>query len=187
MNELSIVVLLSLALCAILLRLLIPKKKATRPAGAPFSLAESSAILAAKHYGYFPQIRQALSGADTQYLLASAPAEVAKRALRERRGVARGYLKGLREDFSNLARLGRLIAAMSPEISHEQETERLFLSLKFQLLYTLVWLRFSLGGLPIQQLEHLTGLVGRLATRMDAAMAQISALSVGQLPGKLGA
>jgi hypothetical protein len=187
MNELSIIVLLSLALCAILLRLLIPKKKATRPAGPPFSLAESSTLPAARHYGYFPQIRQALSEADAQYLLESAPPQVAKRALRERRAVARGFLKGLHEDFSNLARLGRLVAAMSPEISHRQETERLLLSMKFQLLYTLVWLRLSIGNLPIHQLENLTGLVGRLATRMDEAMAQISALSVGQLPGKLGA
>ena len=187
MNELSIIVVLSLALCAILLRLLIPRNKTRRSDGPPFSLPEFGALPVAKHYGYFSQIRQALSESDAEYLSESAPPEVARRALRERRAVARGFLKGLHEDFSNLARLGRLVAAMSPEISREQETERLLLSLKFQLLYGLVWMRLYTGNLPIQQLEHLTGLVGRLATRMDTAMAQISALSAGQVPSNMGA
>ena len=101
--------------------------------------------------------------------------------------MARRFLQGLHEDFSNLARLGRIIAALSPEISRRQETERLMLSVKFQILYALVWLRLSTGNLPLAQLEHLTGLVGRLATRMDEAMTQISALSVGQLSGRINA
>jgi hypothetical protein len=147
----------------------------------------NDALPTAKHFGYFPLIRQALSSADSHYLLENAPPHVAKQALRERRAVARGFLKGLHEDFSNLARLGRIIAALSPEISRQQETERLILSLKFQILYAFVWLRLSTGNLPIEQLEHLTGLVGRLATRMDEAMAEISALSAGHVPGGLGA
>jgi hypothetical protein len=50
-----------------------------------------------------------------------------------------------------------------------------------------VWLRLSTGNLPLEQLEHLTGLVGRLAKRMDEAMAEISALSAGQVPGGFSA
>ena len=109
------------------------------------------------------------------------------RRFARRRAVARRFLKGLHEDFSNLAKLGRIIAALSPEVSHEQETERLILSLKFQILYTLVWLRLSTGNLPLQQLEHLTGLVGRLATRMDEAMAEDQRAIGGPLAGGLGA
>jgi len=160
----------------------------------PSNFAEAStpsqvreALPAAKHYVYFPQIRQALSAADARYLLEKAPPHVAKQALRERRAVARQFLKGLREDFANLSRMGRIIASMSPEVSREQETERLVLSVKFQVLYVLVQFRLSTGNLPLEQLEHLTGLVGRLATRMDAAMAKISALAVGQIPGNAGA
>jgi hypothetical protein len=41
--------------------------------------------------------------------------------------------------------------------------------------------------LPLDQLAHLTGLVGRLSTRMDEAMAEISALSAGPIPGGAGA
>jgi hypothetical protein len=113
---------------------------------------------------------------------------VAKRALRERRRIALGFLKGLREDFSDLARLGRIIAALSPELSHRQETERLMLTLKFQVLYSLVWLRLSTGSMPIEQLGHLTGMIGSLAARMDEAVAQIAALSAGeQISGSLSA
>jgi hypothetical protein len=61
------------------------------------------------------------------------------------------------------------------------------MSVKFQLLYGLVWLRLSTGNLPVQRLEHLTGLVGRFAKRMDEAMAEISALSAGNVPGNLRA
>ena len=112
----------------------------------------------------------------------TAPSHVAKLALRERRAVARGFLKGLHEDFSNLARLGRIIAALSPEVSREQEAERLVLTLKFQVQYCFVWFRLSAGKLPLKQLEHLTGLVERLATRMDKAMAEIGALSMNRFP-----
>jgi hypothetical protein len=187
MNDVSIAILLAIALCAILVWLLIPRHKSSRTAPASFHPDAISALPTARHYGHFPQVRQALSAADSRYLLENAPSQVAKQALRERRAVARGFLKGLHEDFSNLAKLGRMIAALSPEVSREQETERLILSLKFQILYTLVWLRLSTGNLPLQQLEHLTGLVGRLATRMDEAMAKISALSARPIPGRLGA
>src|SRR5216683_2584179 len=183
MNDLSIVILLAIALSGVLLWLLIPRHKSARTTAMSFPPNGNDALPTAKHFGYFPQIRQALSSADSHYLLENAQPHVAKQALRERRAVARGFLKGLHEDFSNLARLGRMIAALSPEVSRQQETERL----KFQILYALVWLRLSAGNLPLDQLEHLTGLVGRLATRMDEAMAEISALSAGQVPGGLGA
>lgn len=139
------------------------------------------------HYQYFPQIRQALSEADDEYLSEAAPPCVARQARRERRAVARRYLRGLREDFSSLEQLGRMIAAMSPVVSRRQETERLALSVKFQLVYALVHLRLSTGRVPIGQVQYLTGLVGRLATRMDLAMSEINALSAEQLPGRVSA
>ncbi|HUK41798.1 MAG TPA: hypothetical protein VLX11_12155 [Candidatus Acidoferrales bacterium] len=187
MNDVGIMILVALVFSGILLWLLIPKRKSSGAAAASSHAEAIGALPTAKHYGYFPQIRQALSAADTRYLLDNAPPQVARQALRERRAVARRFLQGLHEDFSNLARLGRIIAALSPEISRRQETERLMLSVKFQILYALVWLRLSTGNLPLAQLEHLTGLVGRLATRMDEAMTQISALSVGQLSGRINA
>lgn len=187
MNESVIVILLAIALSGLLVWLLIPKHKSSGSGPSSMPSNVTDALPTAKHYGFFPQIRQALSEDDSRYLRENAPAHVAMQALRERREVARRFLKGLHEDFSNLAKLGRIIAALSPEVSREQETERLILSLKFQILYSLVWLRLSAGNLPLGQLEDLTGLVGRLATRMDESMARISALSAGQLRGGLGA
>jgi hypothetical protein len=186
MNQLTLIILGVMALSGILLWLLLPKHDSSKTAQASFPSDAINALPTAKHFAYFPQVRQALSADDARYLRETAPAHVAKQALRERRAVARGFLKGLHEDFSNLARLGRIIAALSPEVSRQQETERLMLTLKFQLLYSLVWLRLSAGSLPLVQLEHLTGLVERLAARMDTAMAGINAISAGQpLPGRI--
>jgi hypothetical protein len=187
MNDLGIVILLAIGVSGLLLWLLITGRKSTGSSASSFTANVKDTLPTAKHYAYFRQIRQALSAADTEYLVHNAPPHVAKQALRERRAVARRFLMGLHEDFSNLARLGRIIAALSPEVSHKQETERLILGLKFQILYALVWLRLSTGNLPLEQLEHLTGLVGRLATRLDTAMTEISALSAGRHPGRLGA
>ena len=181
MNDLTIVVLVALSLSGLLLWLLIPRSQSNKTAATQIPSNVNEALAAAKHYGYFPQIRQALSAGDAKYLREHAPRHVAKQALRERRAVALQFLKGLHEDFSNLARLGRVIAALSPEVSREQETERLLLSWKFQMLYALVWLRLSSGNLPLEQIEQLTGLVGRLATRMNEAITEISAQSIGQL------
>jgi hypothetical protein len=144
-------------------------------------------IVLPRHYRYFPQVRQALSASDGKYLDRVAPREVAQTAHRERRAVARKFLAGLREDFLNLERLARMIAALSPAISSEQETERLILGLKFRLLYARVWLRLSTGREPLEQLEQLTGLVGRLATRMEQAMTAVSALSAPGLNSTLSA
>jgi hypothetical protein len=180
MNNLIIIIPVMIALSGALLWLLFPRRDASASPVSSFRPDLNEALPSPKHYKYFRQIRQALSAADTDYLIKSAPPQVARRALRERRGIALGFLKGLREDFSDLARLGRIIAALSPELSHRQETERLMLTLKFQMLYALIWLRLSTGSMPIEQLGNLTGMVGSLAARMDEAMAQIAALSAGE-------
>jgi hypothetical protein len=140
-----------------------------------------------KHFQYFPQIRQALSKDDDTYLREVAPPGLVRQVQRERRAVARRYLKGLREDFSNLEQLGRMIAALSPVVNRRQEAERFALSLNFQFLCALVWLHLSTGRVPVGQIESLTGIVGRLALRMEQAMSEINALSAEPLSGKVSA
>jgi hypothetical protein len=186
MNHLIVIVPIVIAFSGLLVWLLFPRRNSSGTAVSSTHPNFNYAPPAPKHFRYFSQIRQALSRADAEYLTKNAPPAVAKQALRERRAVARHYLEGLREDFSNLARLGRMIATLSPEVSHKQETERLILTLKFQMLYALVWLRLSAGKIPLQNMEQLTGLVGRLAARMDEAMAEIVALSSAENPGRLG-
>jgi hypothetical protein len=186
MNNLAATIPIVLAISGILVWLLRPRENSAGNANATARSTINDGLPAPKHFRYFRQIRQALSSSDAEYLQQNAPKYVAQQALRERRGVAMGFLKGLHEDFSNLSRLGRIIASLSPEISHQQEAERLKLTAEFQILYAIVWLRLYTGNLPIEQLERLTGLVGRLSARMDEAMAEISTQAAGQFPEKLG-
>jgi hypothetical protein len=185
MNHLDVVIFSALAISGLLVWLLVPRRGSPKTSTVALLADGSDSFPGAKHYGYLPQILQALSVADSKYLRDAAPAHVARQAIYERRKVARQFLHGLHEDFSNLARLGRVIATLSPAVSRQQETERLMLSLKFQFLYALVWLRLSTGNLPVHQLQRLAGLVGRLSKRMDEAMAEISALSASQARGAL--
>ncbi len=187
MNDLAFTIPLAFAFSGFLVWFLRPRGTRPGAARAALDVIGESVLPVARHYQYFPQIRRALSSEDARYLLETAPPKVVKRALRERRMVARQFLQGLYEDFSNLARLGRVIASLSPVVSREQETERLLLILKFQTLYALVWLQVTYGILPLQRLENLTRLVGRFATRMEDAVAQINAVSARQLPGNLSA
>ncbi len=139
------------------------------------------------HYKYFPQVRQALSREDEEYIRRKLPPRMAKQVHRERRAVARGFLRGLREDFVSLELLGRTIAALSPVVSRQQETERLALSLRFRLLYALGWLSLFAGRLPLDQLEQLTAMVGRLALRMEESITKINALAMAQQPRGISA
>jgi hypothetical protein len=186
MSDAFIVVPLAIVLCGILLRVLRPQQHLLETADSSVEQLRKN-VMTARHYQYFPQIRRALSSEDSSYLLEAAPPRVAKRVLRERRVIARRFLRGLHEDFSNLARLGRVIASLSPVVSREQELERVLLILRFQTLYALVWLQIGSGILPVQRLEALTRLVGRLASRMDDAVSAINAISARQLPGDISA
>jgi hypothetical protein len=175
MNEEMIVLTLALAFAVLLLWLLRPRKHSSEAAGPTIDRAIESAL--PKHYRYFSQIRQALSAEDHRYLLEVAPPPIARQVLRERRAVARSFLRGLREDYSSLERLARMVASLSPVVSRRQEIERLVLGLKFHLLYALVQIRLSTGMVPLQQIGQLTELIGRLALRMEQAMAEIGSLS----------
>ena len=184
MTELAVILAIVIAFFAVVLWLVGSGRHERNGGPSPTEVRKMENFLP-RHYRYFPQVRQALSASDEQYLRRTAPPDVAQRAQRERRAVARKFLSGLREDFSNLERLGRMVAALSPVVSREQETERLLLGMKFRVLYAWVWLRLSTGRAPLEQIEDLTGLVGRLATRMEQAMTAISALSAPGLDSRL--
>jgi hypothetical protein len=141
------------------------------------SLENAAEKVLATHYRYFPQVRQALSPADTRYLLRRLPPRIAKRVLRERRAVARKFLAGLHQDFSNLERLARMVAALSPVVSREQEFERILLGMRFRVLYLWTWTRLSTGSVSLEPIERLAVLIGQFATRMERAMAAVAAVS----------
>jgi hypothetical protein len=176
MTELTVILAIVIAFFVVVLWLLRSGRREQDAGPSPTEVLKMENVLP-RHYRYFPQVRQALSASDEQYLRRKAPPHVAQRVYRERRAVARKFLAGLREDFSSLERLARMVAALSPVVSRNQEIERLALGLKFRVLYAWVWLRLLTGRAPLGQIEDLTALVGRLATRMEQAMAAISSLS----------
>jgi hypothetical protein len=181
----ALAVSLGLAFALLLLWLLRPRQD-PRDARAP-TIDRALETCFPKHFRYFPQIRQALSAGDDRYLREVASPPLAQRVLAERRAVARKFLRGLREDYSSLERLARVVTSMSPVISRHQEAERILLGLQFRMLYGLVLLRLSTGRVPLEQVEQLTELIGRLALRMEQAMAQISALSAERLTREISA
>lgn len=178
MSDLRLMIPLAVALFGAVLWLLRPGKPLAESAHS--SLDKEAIGTRPSHFRYFAQIKQALSTSDQEYLQKIAQPGIARQVRRERRAVARNFLRGLREDFASLEQLGRMIAALSPVVSRKHETERLVQNLKFQLLYAIVWVNLSTGRMPLQQIEQLTGLVSRLALRMEQGMAQINALSPGQ-------
>jgi hypothetical protein len=186
MTELTVILAIVIAFFAVVLWLVRSGRGKQNVGPSPTEQLKMENVLP-RHYRYFPQVRQALSASDEQYLRRTAPPGVAQTAQRERRAVARKFLSGLHEDFTDLERLARMVAALSPVVSREQETERLLLGMKFRVLYAWVWLRLSTGRAPLEQIEHLTDLVGRFATRMEQATAAISSLSAPGLDSRLRA
>ncbi len=143
--------------------------------------------LCSLHLRHFPQVRQALSPADQQFLKERASRRIQRKSRSDRLGVARQFLGGLREDVSRLERLGRTVAALSPAVRKSLEAERLWLGVRFRLLYGVVWLRLATGGVPLPQLERLTELVGSLAAQIETAMASLEEASRARLRSDLSA
>jgi len=155
------------------------------PSEPPVSLSPEE--LLPVHCRYFPQIRQALSTDDHIYLKERASAGIWRQSRADRKRVAARFLLGLQGDFLRLEQLGRAVAALSPRVSREQELERLWLGVRFRLLYRLVWLRLVAGSTSPSQLTRLTHLVGLLAKQTENAMAALGETSTGPPPSRLSA
>ena len=126
-----------------------------------------------QHVNYLPQLRQALSPADYDYLSKRASRGVQRRVRRERRKVARAYLQALRGDFQSLLRMARVIAVLSPEVAAMQEFERVRLTVMFSCRYQMIRWKFLAGLFPMTQLGRLSDLVSGLSVRMEAAMKEL--------------
>ena len=133
------------------------------------------------HCRYFPQMRQALSTRDEEFLRGRVSPQELKKWRGERRDVLRRFLIGLGEDFARLDHLARTVAALSPEVSRARETERMWLSLRFRVLYRLVNLRLRAGWSSLPQLGRLTEMVGSFAAQVEAAMARIEKTAASKL------
>lgn len=176
---LAFFVVLALLLLAALIWLLQEKPAPHRPQEGPSKLPIEE--LFPLHCRHFPQVKQALSPADEEYLRKRASPRIRRESRAERRKVTRQFVAGLKQDFSRLDRLGRTVAALAPQVSREQETERFWLGLRFRALYQFVQVQLLLGGISVPQLARLTELVGSLAVRTEAGMAVLEEASVSRL------
>jgi hypothetical protein len=126
------------------------------------------------HVEYLPQIRQALSDLDIEYLRSAGAPGLAKTVRKERRQVALSFLAALRDDFEKLLGLARVIAAMSPEITVAQELQGLRLKAVFACRYQLIRWQLKCGFTPFDALRRLSDVFSGLTVRMEQAVEELS-------------
>jgi len=122
---------------------------------------------------YFPQIHQALTREDREFLLNKGGAVLARTVDRERRGVALDFLKALEEEFDRQMRLARVIAGLSPEVRTLEEFERFRLNTIFHCRLVAVRMRLVSGVRPLPELNMVSDVVSGLTVRMETAMKEL--------------
>lgn len=132
------------------------------------------------HCRHFPRMKHVLQQEDEKYLEHRASKRILRRWRAERRKIALEFLAGLREDFRNLNRLAREVAALSPHLSAGRERELFQLSLRFQALCVLVQWRLRFGFAPLSGLARLTEMVGNLAAGVESAIVSLEESSLTQ-------
>lgn len=133
--------------------------------------------LGPNHCRYFVQIQRALASDDWEFVRRRGPRALQRRVRADRNRVAQLYLRGLREDFSRLNRLARIVASLSPRVERRQEWERFELFCRFEFLYLLVSLNLRMGGRATGELRRLTGVVSSLASQMETAISALGEIS----------
>lgn len=132
----------------------------------------------AVHFRHLSQLRPVLAREDELFIERRLPSARAKKLQRERRDALRKYIVGIGKDFACLDRLAREVAARSPNVEHSQETERLFLELRFRVSYRVALLRLSAAGsLPFEAVAHLSEIVGTLSRQVEAMMISLQPLT----------
>ena len=137
------------------------------------AIPQPTDVLRELHCLYFPQIRQALSPEDREFLRRRSSRRLQREARRARLHIARSFVSGLREDLVRLERLGRMAAALSPRVERRYEWDRIKLGLRFRVLYAGVQTRLSLGDISVPQLAELADLIGGRAREIERAMAAL--------------
>ena len=122
---------------------------------------------------YFPQIQQALTSADRQFLRARGGEALARVVERERRKVARDFLRGLHEEFNQLLRLARIIASLSPKVVTLQEFERVRLTALFRWRLQVIYVRLALGARSTLEVQAVSDMISRLTVRIESAMREL--------------
>lgn len=125
------------------------------------------------HVDFLPQLRQALKDEDDEFLARAGTGGLRGRVGRERRRVALSYLSGLRQDFEELMRIAKVIAALSPEVAVAQEFERLRLKVSFLWRYEIIRIGLQAGFTPLPQISDLSNLLSGFSVRVEEAMREL--------------
>lgn len=139
----------------------------------PSSTRDADEESGRRHICYLPQIQQAFSAADFDFLSGNTSREMLRRVRRERRDVALAYLASLRGDFQSLLRMARAIAMLSPELDAVREFERISLSARFACQCQIIRWKLLAGIAPLHQLQGLSDLVSGLSVRIEAALNEL--------------
>ena len=148
---------------------LFKRAKATATAGQLLKNSTSADLLP-RNYKYFPQVRRALSIEDNEYLCRRADPLARKSARRIRREVGLEFLRGLRDDYRRLDRLARALTALAPAANPQRESERIWLAMRFEFRWFLVWGSLWSGMTPVLQMGLLTNLVAALTVRLESSL-----------------
>jgi UV DNA damage repair endonuclease len=131
-----------------------------------------------RHISYLPQIKQALSQTDHEYLSARGPTGLANRVRKERRRIALNYLTALRTDFEKLQHMARVVAVMSPEVAVAQELQGVRLSVEFSVRYRIIYFRLLSDIAPMSAINNLSNLISALTVRMETAISSLGESAV---------
>jgi len=184
-TELPVFLIVSLLLIVLALRVafnyLAPRRSSERDASLPIDLLLPTAYL--ENSSEIERLSAELEEERTQ----NAASGGFRRGLTPaRRQMLRKLLVGLKEDFSRLDRLMCTVAALAPEVEGRQETQRLWLWLRFRLHYGLARLSLTIGRFSQPELTSICGLFDRLATRTQVALENLEHSSLKPLRSKLG-
>jgi len=136
--------------------------------------------LLALHAQHFPQLRQALTKLDDDYVRRKASGEIERHLHEERRHIVASFLAGLAEDFGRLERLMRVVREMSPGEPWIQQCQRTGSRLRFRVNYRITSLAIHSARLQaMNRLARLTELVGNLSEQVEVNMARL-VLSAGE-------
>jgi hypothetical protein len=136
--------------------------------------------LLALHSQHFPQLRQALTTLDDDYVRRKASGEIERHLHEERRHVVESFLAGLAEDFGRLERLMRVVREMSPAQPWMYRCQRTGSRLQFRVNYRIASLAIHSARMQsTNRLARLTELVGNLSEQVEVSTARL-VLSAGE-------
>jgi len=142
--------------------------------------------LLALHARHFPQLRQALTTLDDDYVRRKASGEIERHLHAERRHIVESFLAGLAEDFGRLERLMRVVREMSPAEPWIRQCQRASSRFQFRVTYRIASLAIRSARLQsTNRLARLTELVGNLSEQVEVGMARL-VLSAGEQPSEIG-